>query len=794
MNRSLMVMTVVAGFLLAGCRSRSASVLGGEEAAPSVGYDNKPDMEDGLMDRRKRKEAPPAPPRAAKIVMKAEKKSLMDFDAKGGGPGAAGGMANLAVPKQDKAQDEADDAPSPEPVEGGAASATAPTRAWFPETFLFNPLVVTDAEGKAEVPVRVPDRLTNWRVLALAHSRDGAQAGAVTTFRGTLPAYVDPVVPGFLLAGDEVRLPVQVVNTTEKEVVESLRIEAANAALEFAAKTVKVPPGGNAVEYATLRADAPGTAVLKAVLGATDAVVRSIPVQPTGKLVEIRKGGSLANPRDVALEGPEKLDPKSAVARLTVYPGALALLRSELSTASGRDGTAEAAYALALGGRADGLLKALGGEPDAQAIRDLSIIASQRAIREGMRPSVEASAQLTEAALSHAQNPVMSRLSERLADYLARAQRPDGTFSGANGWTLQRLLVTTADCVRALRAGASASTAGRQRAAAATIKASGAFERNIEMVKDAYTAAAILASGAVQGTLADKLRDRVREAVAQNEDGSRYLPVEAGVVRADGTVPSTIESTALAVLALEGDAKATWRADLGATLLAAYSPSWGWGDGKTNLVALRAVLALFKDPVPQQVKLTLSLDGKVLREGDFNAAQLKDVVTLEAPAPDAAGKHTWTVKAEPAVPGLGYALTLVTYVPWDKQDPNKGLELAVALPPDLAVGKGAEVSLEASAPSGSETMRLRHALPAGVQPDRPSLEALLGNGLVQKFRTEDGAVIFDIGPRSPGQIVQLKYRVVPTLAGTLHAGASWIGPVDRPELAYFVPPAAWTVK
>ncbi len=61
--------------------------------------------------------------------------------------------------------------------------------------------MVTDESGQATVPVRVPDRLTRWRVLALAHSRSGAQAGAVTSFAGTLPTYVDPVVPAFLRTG-----------------------------------------------------------------------------------------------------------------------------------------------------------------------------------------------------------------------------------------------------------------------------------------------------------------------------------------------------------------------------------------------------------------------------------------------------------------------------------------------------------------------------------------------------------------------------------------------------------------
>src|SRR6185436_16620228 len=101
----------------------------------------------------------------------------------------------------------------------------APTRAWFPETFLFAPLVVTNSDGVATHQVRVPDRLTSWRVLALAHSRAGAQAGAETTFRGTLPTYVDPVVPAFLMTGDEVSLPIQIVNTTDEAVTGTLRLE-----------------------------------------------------------------------------------------------------------------------------------------------------------------------------------------------------------------------------------------------------------------------------------------------------------------------------------------------------------------------------------------------------------------------------------------------------------------------------------------------------------------------------------------------------------------------------------------
>ena len=44
-----------------------------------------------------------------------------------------------------------------------------------------------------------------------------------------------------------------------------------------------------------------------------------------------------------------------------------------------------------------------------------------------------------------------------------------------------------------------------------------------------------------------------------------------------------------------GVTPAVWSglADLGATILANYSPRYGWGDGRANLVSMMAALALF---------------------------------------------------------------------------------------------------------------------------------------------------------------------------------------------------------
>ncbi len=720
--------------------------------------------------------APSPPPMMDEGSMgKLEKKKMalgglgLSGTGRGGGGYGAGiggigtkGRGDFAMPQARAAADEMEAGEST-----GGFDAPA-TRAWFPETFIFEPLIVTDENGRANVPVKVPDRLTTWRVLALAHSRQGSQAGSVASFLGTLPTYVEPVTPPFLYAGDVVKLPVQVVNTTEADVNTTLAWSAQGGSLSSNGGAVKVPAGGNALQYVTLTTSKPGTATFRATLGGTDAVEKSIELKPMGRREVQSKAGTLAAPRTFTLEGPANALPGTEAVRVRVYPGALGLVRNELSAAPGRGGLAEDAYLLQLLGQSPQLLTSLGATPDLPTIRSLSILATQRVMQHARAPSVDAATLLTEAALAHPENPVLQRLGERLALQVASSQRADGTCQGATGWTLQRLLVTTADCVRA--ANASTSTpAAKQRATAVTLKASGAFERNAARVADGYTAAAILASGALAGGGVEAYRKLVLEALADDTNGGKYLRVESGVVRPDGVAPSTFEATALAILALDGVKEAP-TADLGTYLLSGYSAYSGWGDGRANLVALRAAVKLFKEPVPSGVKVTVERDGKPIASGTFDAAALQDVLTLDADADGSGGAHEWTVRAEPAVPGLGYSLQLVSYAPW-KDEPGGGLELTTELPTALKVGLPSDVKLVAAMPGGVP-MKLELSLPAGVQADSTSLQRLVTTGAVTRYETEDGLITLHVPPQANGALWQQTVSVTATLAGTLHSGAS----------------------
>lgn len=751
-----------------------------DEAPASLAYELEAD-EDGAFDKGGYGGAAPASPPEASRQMAPKRKMKKDA------------MIGNALLKESAGRGlAADMAPEPEmDAEGGEAGEgeEAPsTRAWFPETFLFEPLVKTDASGKASYDVKVPDRLTTWRVLALAHSRDGAQAGTVSSFVGTLPVYLDPIVPKSLLVSDVVDIPIQIVNNTDAPVSGKLTADVEGAVLISAAGAIQLPGGGSTVRYLSVRADRPGTVKLSARFGRYDAVERTFEVMPRGRLVESEHGGTLASARTIGVAIASDADPEATRARLVVYPGALGLLTSEVAASLSRGGPADDAYTLLLAGTSSALAEKLGGKVDPEHLRRMRIVATQRTLRHTRAPDPATAALFVEAALAHPDQPVLQRLGDRLAAQLASAQAPDGTFGGGTGWPLQRVLIATADGVRAVRA-ASDGEAGTRRAKGVTVRASGAFERHTRRVDDAYTAAAIVASGAVEGTIRDVLRKRVVDALEQRDDGARILPVPKGVVRADGRSPTVIEATALAVLALADDAEsAKLLPDLGAALLSAYRPWGGFGDAVTNLAALRAVAVVFDEPIPENVKIRLSMDGAEVVSGAIDPKHRHERYALSSRVLNAVGRHDWKVEATPSVPGLGFTLTIESYEPWPPPT-RRDLALEIDVGGEARVGSKVPVAVRVGAPPGTR-VTVKHRLPAGVRPDQSSLAAQQSSGAIESYIADAGVVEMTFSTK-PGD-TPITYDVIPSFAGRLNAPASSVEILGR-GVTMHVPPSTWTV-
>ena len=461
-----------------------------------------------------------------------------------------GAVGRLSAKPKASLQASLDEAPAD--AEKGAEAPQAPTRSWFPETFLFAPSVPTDDRGEAQLAITVPDRLTTWRILALGHDRQGGRGGTVTTFDSTLPTYIDPVLPDMLIAGDRVELPVLVVNTTDQRVETTLTVEAHGAALSKWSGSVSLGPQQNAVRYVPIAVKQSGQLTMTYSLGESDRIERRVPVRAPGRPVVVRRRGALADQVDLQLPTPKDVRPDSIQVGLTVYPGALALLGSELTASADRMGLAESAYALRVAGIAQPLIERLGGRVDPERLRRLRLKVAQRLLRGARRPSVVDAMVIAQGAGPFSDDPLLGRLSDRMARTLAAEQRPDGTFTGGDGWSLQRVVVATAAGIAALKAVAD-DEATKRLLRGARIRAEGAFERYVDAVKDPYTAAAVLAVDGARGTLKEKLRERVRTALSGTE-AVRLKP--GGVVRADGRPPTVADATALAVLGLRDDPEA----------------------------------------------------------------------------------------------------------------------------------------------------------------------------------------------------------------------------------------------
>ncbi|MCB9758945.1 MAG: hypothetical protein H6739_03825 [Alphaproteobacteria bacterium] len=700
----------------------------------------------------------------------ARKKGRASWEASGGAPQPPGAPPAAEPAPEDDAVEEEIAAMDGKDA-GGGDGAGVPTRAWFPETFLWEPAVVTDANGHAELTVTVPDTLTTWRVLALAASREGAQAGDVHRFSSTLPVYVDPVLPPWLRMGDEVVLPVQVVNTTGDDVTAQLQVATAGL-VGAGGGAVRIPAYGSALETVRVRAPRPGPASLTASLGADDRIQRTLDVEPVGRKVSQSRAGLLGS--EDAVELITAADAEYARVRLVLYPGPLGVLRSELAVAGARGGTvANSAYAFALGARGEALLTALGAEvDDPDALRATRLRAQQGLVRATRAPSTDTAAMVLYGLKGGQPDAVAERLAARLHRQLLDAQLPDGSWPVPPGTLLQQLIANTAFMAWLLDD------------PAATVRASAVVERYADRLidpdtGDAYTAALVLRAGLGTAETKALLREQIEAALAADGVGDARVALPSGVRGILGGTPSSAEVEATVAQVLEGAPAA----ELAASVIARYQPGRGFGDGLAGLAALDALAKLGERQLPESLDVVLRVDGEEVERHTLRGAALAETAVLTAPAP-LAGSHRYEVTSDGAWPGLAWHLDLDTWVPWDAGAGPEGLEVEVAHGV-FRKGQPVDVTLTVAGPD-DEALVVSHSLPAGFTLDERSVQ-----GAIVK-QADDDVLTVEIAS-GHGGMTQVRFQAVPTLSGALSTGPATVALSRKPDLVATAPPQRWTV-
>ncbi len=100
----------------------------------------------------------------------------------------------------------------------------------FNETAFFFPDLKTDAEGNIEFSFTMPEALTQWKLMTLAHTKDAATAYSTKTVVTQKPLMVQPNAPRFMREGDKMEFSAKIVNLSEKEVTGIATLELLDAA------------------------------------------------------------------------------------------------------------------------------------------------------------------------------------------------------------------------------------------------------------------------------------------------------------------------------------------------------------------------------------------------------------------------------------------------------------------------------------------------------------------------------------------------------------------------------------
>lgn len=194
-------------------------------------------------------------------------------------PGAViGGMADMEEKSAERTKD-ARDAPGKKQE---AAVQPVVVRSDFSALALFAPEVRTDAAGRAQVDLKLPDSLTRYRLMAVAVDGAIRYGQGESTVTARLPLQLRPSPPRFLNFGDRFELSLVVLNQTDQPQDVQVAVRGQNIVWKGPqGKKLRVPANDRREVRFDAAADAPGTAHVDAIAvaaGHADAASFELPV------------------------------------------------------------------------------------------------------------------------------------------------------------------------------------------------------------------------------------------------------------------------------------------------------------------------------------------------------------------------------------------------------------------------------------------------------------------------------------------------------------------------------------
>lgn len=130
---------------------------------------------------------------------------------------------------------------------GGGGEDILTLREDFPDTAYWKADILTDAQGKAQVTLTLPDSLTTWQVESRGLTKDTKVGQARVRVVTSKDLLIRPQTPRFLVVGDVAELAAIVNNNTAQEQQAAVSLKAEGFRLEAGAQaeqTVTIPANG----------------------------------------------------------------------------------------------------------------------------------------------------------------------------------------------------------------------------------------------------------------------------------------------------------------------------------------------------------------------------------------------------------------------------------------------------------------------------------------------------------------------------------------------------------------------
>jgi len=170
-----------------------------------------------------------------------------------------------------------------------APTFTPRVREYFPETLVWQPELLTDKNGRAELNFKLGDNLTTWKLYAIGSTETGEINMVEKEFQTFQPFFAELDPPRVLTEGDRIDLPVPIRNYTDKTQKVAVSIEQNNWSKiqNGLAQNIEIAPNSTTNAVFNLQALAPVTDARQKVTALArnegDAIEKPVTVRPNGR-------------------------------------------------------------------------------------------------------------------------------------------------------------------------------------------------------------------------------------------------------------------------------------------------------------------------------------------------------------------------------------------------------------------------------------------------------------------------------------------------------------------------------